>query len=416
MSMSVQVFGLSSWKDASQGSVNYCFISTFIGYDLTPLISRVECFFFYSAFSLFKKQGGENMIRIPYYKTVIPSIKIVKLKAPLFAQIELTKNCQYNCRFCYNFWKESENILPMKQMDREELFLVVDKLINCEIFSLIFSGGEPTLCESLPELIKLVSDHKIDTTVISNGANLTKAYLISLKQNGLQGFQISLHHFDPIKADIITQHRNSFKKTTSGVKNVIEVFGTDKMNVNMVVTKDTVDDVFKMGLFLNSIGVENFSVGLVSFSGHAVKNNLSADKDDLEKVYYQLKDLHFKTKMNVSFTGGMPICLFPEYGVSDVVGMSNVCDAAISQIVIGSDGGIRPCVEMPIVVGNAVTDDLKNVWQNSKELISIRKFENTPPSCYECNEVSLCHGGCRAAAFNYTGDVQGLDPLMEVKI
>ena len=49
------------------------------------------------------------MKKIPTIKTVIPGVEVVKLGSPLYAQVELTSECQYQCVFCYNVWKGPSN-------------------------------------------------------------------------------------------------------------------------------------------------------------------------------------------------------------------------------------------------------------------------------------------------------------------
>jgi radical SAM protein with 4Fe4S-binding SPASM domain len=223
--------------------------------------------------------------------------------------------------------------------------------------------------------------------------------------------QVSMHHFDAAIMDRLTDHAGSFQKTLTGVQNTVRILGPERISVNMVVMKPTVSDVYQMGMFLREHGVLHFSVGLVSYCGMAARNDLLVDASDVVTVYNQLDRLAAETGMEVAFTGGMPHCVVPEREGSSVV-MANVCDAALYQLVIGPDGLIRPCVESHIVAGNALTDDIRTVWQTSPELISIRQFEDVPPSCWPCLKVSQCHGGCRASAFKHTGDVRGLDPLM----
>jgi len=350
---------------------------------------------------------------VPMYQTRIPEIQVVRLGAPLFAQMELTAKCSYRCRFCYNVWKDGAS-QRLHRLSHEQAMLVADKLIGCQIFSVILSGGEPTLADYLPELIKKFVSSGIDVTIITNGSRLTRSYLVQLKAAGLESMQISMHHYDPALMDMITGQDGSYAKTLRGVQETLQVFGSECFSVNMVVTKDTLVAVTPMGEFLHQQGVTQFSVGMVSFSGLAAVNHLAVNRADLLVVYRQLEELHNRLALDVALTGGLPLCLVPGNGEDGVVTVSNVCDAGIHQIVVGPDGGLRPCVEMPIVVGNIFQDDLVKVWQTSPELTSIRQFENVPPSCYGCKLVGDCHGGCRASALLHSGDPCGPDPLMEV--
>lgn len=351
-------------------------------------------------------------MRVPTYQTVIPGIEVVRLGAPLNAQIELTEGCNYGCRFCYNVWKESGKHKKVQRLSRTQAIGVIEKLIACRVFSLILSGGEPTSCKFLPELVALATSGGIETSLITNGSLLTVELLEALLESGLQSVQISMHHHNPGAMDWITQRQGSFCMTQAGVKNALAVLGPDLFNVNMVVTRATVEEVYEMGAYLNNLGVRNFSVGMVSFCGEAALNGISVGQKGFLRVYAQLKQINHDFGISVSLTGGMPMCVVPGNGNGGIVQVSNICDAGINQIVIGPDGGMRPCVEYSTVVGNALTDDIPTVWTTSKELDSIRRFENVPPSCHSCPLVGGCHGGCRAAATRFTNDPQGLDPMM----
>jgi radical SAM protein with 4Fe4S-binding SPASM domain len=347
-------------------------------------------------------------------QTIIEGISVIRLKSPLFAQFEITPKCQQNCLFCYNVWKEKGSLLS-GVLSRTEVNCILDKLLLMEIFSLIFSGGEPTLYPYLDEAIDKMASKGVEISMISNGLRFSEiGYLKSLYDAGLEDIQISMHHFSEELNDKLTGLTGSFDLTSSGIKIALDLFGEEAINVNMVVTKMTTDEVFGMGEYLQSLGVKNFSAGMVSYSGLAAKNNLLVDKHDLLKVYSQLNNLYEEFGMEVSFTGGMPLCIVPGNGYEGNVYVSNVCDAAINQIVIGPNGGVRPCVEWPISVASALTDDLFEVWKRSPELNEIREYQNTPESCRSCGFVADCHGGCRASAWRFTGDKQGFDPMMEV--
>ncbi len=324
--------------------------------------------------------------------------------------MELTSECPYQCIFCYNVWKCSDNN-SSKGMTRNQAFFVAEELIRCRVFSVILSGGEPTLKTYLAELVKYLRENGIDVIIITNGALLTEKLLHSLLKAGLQSMQISMHHFLPEKMNQITENPNSFKLTLQGIKNALKICGPEMFNVNMVATKDTVRDIWGMGEFLNRLGVNNFSIGMVSTCGQAGKNGLVCDNRDLEIAYNQLRGLHLKYGMDVAFTGGLPFCALPSID-EDFVRMANVCDAAMSQVVIGPEGNIRPCVGLPDVAGNIFTDDIIQVWRNSDVLNNIRQFRNTPITCRSCEDVDTCHGGCRASAQTYSGDTLGYDPMM----
>lgn len=345
---------------------------------------------------------------IPAIKTAIPGVEVVRLGAPVYAQMELTGNCQYSCPFCYNVWKDRHGQSAFPRMSEQQAFYAAAALVDARIFSVILSGGEPTLVRYLPGLVRYFTDSEVDATMISNGALLSRELAQKLSDAGLRSVQISLHHHEPAKFDQLVNYRGAHAATLNGMRNAVAVLGSENVNVNMVITAETINAVEGMINLLVSEGVEYFSASLVSSCFNGERGILGPRA--VREIYSKLA--RYSNKMNMAFVGGMPFCSLPEDYDPDKVKMANVCDAALAQVVIGPDGSIRPCVQWPESGGNIFTDDLKDVWLNSPLFISIRRFENTPYSCRTCSCVAACHGGCRAAALLATRDILGEDPLM----
>ncbi len=146
-----------------------------------------------------------------YSKTKFPNVFYLKLKSPLAIQYELTSGCNQKCVFCYNVWKEGCVFSKKKTLSKKIQFRIIKKIIETEVFDIIFSGGEPLLVNWLDELIQMASDKNIRTTIITNGVLLTKDKATKLKKAGLKSMQISLHHYDSEINDTLTNKKGSFE-------------------------------------------------------------------------------------------------------------------------------------------------------------------------------------------------------------
>ena len=73
---------------------------------------------------------------------------------------------------------------------------------------------------------------------------------------------------------------------------------------------------------------------------------------------------------------------------------------------------------MPVLYwkfGKVREKSLEDIWRNSKVLNSLRKLKDEPLSqfdnCKNCDYLSYCNGGCRAAAYYASGNnLRGIDP------
>jgi radical SAM protein with 4Fe4S-binding SPASM domain len=349
-----------------------------------------------------------------YQKTKLSNCKYLKLKAPLATQFELTSGCNQRCIFCYNVWKGLCSKQNSIVLSKEEQLKVIDKIIENEIFDIIFSGGEPLLIRWLEELIKKCSNAKMQTTIITNAVLMTKKRAESLKKAGLDDLQISIHNSNPKINDKLTGLSGSFEKTIQGIKNALEIFGSENINVNMVALPETYNSVYEMAKTLHSIGISSFSIGTPSVTGEMKDNKqLVINKEMFLSIYNQLKKAKEDFGIHVSFTGGFPICLFPEINEETVKMIGNYCDAGLNQIIIGPNGELRPCVCLGENLGNILTDNLKEIWSTNKFLLDIRAMKFVPNKCKKCKYVSICRGGCRASAQGYFGKINAIDPLMK---
>ena len=244
-----------------------------------------------------------------YKNTEIPNCKYLKIKSPLAIQFELTSGCNQRCIFCYNVWKGLCSKQNSVTLSKEKQLEVIDRIIENEIFDIIFSGGEPLLISWLEDLIKKCSNAKMYTTLITNGNLMTISRAKSLKNAGLNDMQISVHHFNLEINDKLTKTSGSFKKSVEGIKNALKIFGKEGVNINMVALPETYKDVYEMAKFLHSIGVGSFSVGSPSASGEMKKDkNLVINKKMFLDIYYQLRKAKKDFGIRVGFSGGFPLC------------------------------------------------------------------------------------------------------------
>ena len=93
------------------------------------------------------------------------------------------------------------------------------------------------------------------------------------------------------------------------------------------------------------------------------------DKEKFLNIYEQLKKAEKDFDIIVSFTGGFPLCILPDYE-KEVNMISNYCDAGLNQLVVDPEGNLRPCVCLREKVGNILKEDLQEVWKKNKFLLN----------------------------------------------
>ncbi len=108
-------------------------------------------------------------------------------------------------------------------------------------------------------------------------------------------------------------------------------------------------------------------------------------------------------------------------GVEKVANFLGGCGAGRLYCAIEPNGDVKPCVFFPTtednVLGNILTDDFEEIWDNSPLLWRLRTRETLEDyvvdgkkvGCGSCPEKYIC-GGCRARAYGYfNGNVEAPD-------
>lgn len=104
----------------------------------------------------------------------------------------LWEPCNMRCKFCFATFQDVKNsILPKGHLPKELSIQVVQQLAEFGFKKITFAGGEPTLCNWLPELIATAKKAGMTTMVVSNGSQLTDKFLES-NRNILDWIAISI--------------------------------------------------------------------------------------------------------------------------------------------------------------------------------------------------------------------------------
>ena len=78
---------------------------------------------------------------------------------------------------------------------------------------------------------------------------------------------------------------------------------------------------------------------------------------------------------------------------------------------VGPDGDVKPCVGIPLAVGNVSETPLAQILRGSRVIQDLRHYRETMHGpCRVCPRFSGCYG-CRGTAYQLTGDYLASDPL-----
>lgn len=104
----------------------------------------------------------------------------------------LWDKCNMNCKFCFGQFKNcSKNVL-----DKDQSIKLIKMFIEFGFKKITFSGGEPTLCPWLTDLIQLTKSADLVTCIVTNGSKIDPKWL-EKNYNYLDWIALSIDSINP---------------------------------------------------------------------------------------------------------------------------------------------------------------------------------------------------------------------------
>jgi radical S-adenosyl methionine domain-containing protein 2 len=115
---------------------------------------------------------------------------------PPSVNFHLWEPCNMRCRFCFaTFQDVRTQVLPKGHLPREEALRLVE-VLSAHFQKLTFAGGEPLLCEWLPELVQAARARGVTTMLVTNGSRL-RPERVSRLEGALDWVTLSIDSASP---------------------------------------------------------------------------------------------------------------------------------------------------------------------------------------------------------------------------
>jgi radical SAM protein with 4Fe4S-binding SPASM domain len=304
--------------------------------------------------------------------------------APYRMDLALTYRCNNDCHHCYN-----DPARKSSELSTADWKQVLDKVWQLGIPHVVFTGGEPTLRNDLPELISYAEKLGMVTGINTNGRRLKdESYVQSLVKAGLDHVQITLESHDPAIHDQIVHHPGAWEETTSGIQNAEK----SKLFImtNTTLLKNNSVDLEKTLQLLSDLKVPTIGLNGLIYSGRGASIQAGIQEEDLQELLSLATFFTQTHGQRLIWYTPTQYCHFDP--VSSGLGVKG-CTAALYNMCIEPNGSVLPCQSYYHSLGNILTDPWKSIW-NHPLANSIREKHYLQEKCNTCNLLSECGGGC----------------------
>jgi radical SAM protein with 4Fe4S-binding SPASM domain len=317
-------------------------------------------------------------------KQVEPFTQLIS--APLRMDLALTFRCQNKCVHCYTGGSHETT-----ELSTQEWKTIITKLGEIGVFIVTFTGGEPTLREDLPDLLRFAQENGIVTGLITNGRRLAcQDYVQRLEGAGLDFVQVTLESHRATVHDRIVGVKGSWAETVGGIKNALatEIYVTTNTTLN----KQNADGFLETMDFIKDLGVAAFGCNSLIYSGKGTKvsDEFALQNEILEEL---LRDINEKAAhLGLRFLWYTPTQYCQLDPVKLGLGVKS-CTAAQINMCVAPNGNVYPCQSYFESLGNILKQKWTAIW-NHPLASRIRNREYIEPKCKDCPQLAVCGGGC----------------------
>jgi len=304
--------------------------------------------------------------------------------APYRMDLAITYRCNNDCPHCYN-----ARARTFPELSTGEWFEILEKMWNVGVPHICFTGGEATLRDDLPDLIRRSKDLGQVTGLLTNGRRLSdRGYTDGLVEAGLDHIQFTLESRTPDIHDRMVARRGAWKQTVAGVRNALDA-GLFVMT-NTTLLAENRADVGATIDFLAELGVPTVGFNALIYSGHGASVGTGLPESALEPLLEVARDRTERHGMRLIWYTPTQYCHFDP--VQMELGVKG-CTAAAYNMCVEPDGSVIPCQSYYEAIGNILTDSWDSIWNH--ELAQwLRERRYAPDVCQACPVLSECGGGC----------------------
>ena len=330
---------------------------------------------------------------------------------------ETTRRCNLSCVHCR---AAAEDHDYPDELDTEASFRLLDQIREVGEPIIILTGGEPLMREDIFEIASYGTSIGLRMVMAPNGTMITRENARKMKASGIKRISISLDGSTKESHDTFRGVEGAYEGALNGIALAKEA-GLD-FQINSVITKTTLDEIPKILALAEDLGAVAHHIFLLVPTGRGKYiTDQEIDATEYEKTLNWFYDQREKTSLQLKATcaphyyrilrqrakeEGKKVS-FDTHGLDAV---TRGCLAGTGFCFISHTGKVQTCGFLDVECGDITTTHFKEVWEDSEVFNRLRKVDNYEGKCGACEYTRVC-GGCRARAYEATGNYMAEEPL-----
>ena len=330
---------------------------------------------------------------------------------------ETTRNCNLSCVHC----RASATMGPFSgELDTAAAFKLLDEIARVGSPIIILTGGEPLLRPDIFDIAAYGNQKGLRMTMAPNGTLITADTARKMVDSGIQRISISIDGATSKQHDEFRGVTGAYDGALNGISLAKSV--DLEFQINTTITKANLaqlPDILKLAESLGAVAHHIFLLVPTGRGKYITDQEIDAKEyeqtlnwfyDQLDNTAMQLKATcapHYYRILRQRARKDGNSVTFQTHGMDAV---TRGCLGGTGFCFVSHQGIVQPCGFLDLNCGDVTKTPFDEIWQHSEHLVTLRNYKNLKGKCGKCEYKHVC-GGCRARAYEATGDYLAEEPL-----
>ena len=330
---------------------------------------------------------------------------------------EVTRSCNLNCKHC----RAAARLGPYPgELSTDECLRLIDDIAGVARPVIILTGGEPLLRPDIFDIAAYGTGRGLRMVMATNGTLVDHATAGKMIDAGIQRVSISIDGPDAKSHDDFRGEPGAFEGAMRGIS-AMKAAGME-FQINTTITSANLRQIKEIHDMALKIGAAAHHIFLLVPTGRgkdlARQAITAADYEETLMWFHQesmtceiqLKATcaphYFRIMHQNKPKGVRPVKKAGGHFHESTRG----CLGGITFCFISHTGQVQPCGYLELDCGNVRKQSFGQIWDQSDVFCHLRDFGKYEGKCGRCEFIKVC-GGCRARAYEETGNYLAEEPL-----
>jgi AdoMet-dependent heme synthase len=336
---------------------------------------------------------------------------------------EITRSCNLKCAHCRASAVEGRS---PDELSTNDCYHVIDGILEVGKPVLILTGGEPLIRPDVFEIAQYGVSKGLKVVMGSNGTLITDEIAQKLRSIPISRIAISLDFPVYQLQDKFRGRPGAFEAAMLGIS-AIRKAGLE-LQINCTLTRQNIsylDQLLELTMELGAVAFHPFFLVPTGRGKGLEGDELSAKEYEKalnwvydrqlelgDRIFFKPTDApHYLRvmKQRQRQSGEANVGNVEARPVSPAHTVTRGCLAGTGFCFISHTGVVQGCGYLEVEAGDVRKRPFSEIWVNSALFASLRDLSNIKGKCGDCEYKRIC-GGCRARAFEATGDFLEAEP------